>query len=277
MKISIITINYNNKEGLRNTIESVVTQTYTDYEYIIIDGGSNDGSIDIIRQYADKISYWVSEPDKGIYNAMNKGIVQARGEYLNFMNSGDVFYNNETLASVVDTLDADIVSGKTYYEGGVHGFFKDKITMLDLYRKTLPHQASFIKRNLFDKRKYDETLKIASDWKFFVEAIVFDNCSFRNIDNIICAFDGKGISARIPFKFIDDEQEQIRRLLLPPRILADYKYLYYANSPILELTPAFNRTIGFQKFIYKLIKVLISIHNKIGKKQKYSFGYESNL
>jgi glycosyltransferase involved in cell wall biosynthesis len=89
MKLSVITINYNNAIGLRKTIESVVNQTFRDYEYIIIDGGSTDGSVDVIKEYADKIDYWVSEPDKGIYNAMNKGVAAAHGEYTNFLNSGD--------------------------------------------------------------------------------------------------------------------------------------------------------------------------------------------
>lgn len=96
-KFSIITINYNNKEGLRKTIESVVGQSFRDFEYIIIDGGSTDGSIEVIKEYAGKVDYWVSEPDKGIYHAMNKGVLQAHGEYLNFMNSGDEFYNNGVL------------------------------------------------------------------------------------------------------------------------------------------------------------------------------------
>ena len=89
MKLSVITINFNNRDGLRKTIESVVNQTYNDFEYIIIDGGSTDGSVDVIKEYADRIDYWVSEPDKGIYNAMNKGIDVAKGEYCIFMNSGD--------------------------------------------------------------------------------------------------------------------------------------------------------------------------------------------
>ena len=90
-KISIITINYNNCEGLRRTIESVVNQTCRDFEYIIIDGGSTDGSVDVIKRYADNIDYWVSEPDKGIYNAMNKGIRMATGDYVQILNSGDMF------------------------------------------------------------------------------------------------------------------------------------------------------------------------------------------
>ena len=88
-KLSIITINLNNAEGLRKTIPSVISQTYCDFEYIVIDGGSTDGSVDVIKKYADKLSYWVSEPDAGIYNAMNKGIRKAGGEYCQFLNSGD--------------------------------------------------------------------------------------------------------------------------------------------------------------------------------------------
>ena len=116
MKFSIITINYNNVEGLRNTIKSVVNQTYTDYEFIIIDGGSTDGSVEVIKEYANIITYWVSEPDKGIYNAMNKGIEVANGEYLNFMNSGDCFYNNDVLQKVADYhLEKDMIVGHDYH------------------------------------------------------------------------------------------------------------------------------------------------------------------
>ena len=97
MKYSIITVNYNNRDGLRATIESVVNQTYRDYEFIVIDGGSTDGSTDVLKEFDDKITYWVSEPDKGIYNGMNKGIAKATGDYLNFMNSGDCFYNEKVL------------------------------------------------------------------------------------------------------------------------------------------------------------------------------------
>ena len=100
MKLSIITVNLNNLEGLKKTYESVVCQTFTDYEWIVIDGGSTDGSREFIEQHQDKFAYWCSEPDKGIYNAMNKGIMRAKGEYLNFMNSGDCFACKETLAGV---------------------------------------------------------------------------------------------------------------------------------------------------------------------------------
>ena len=115
MKLSVITINFNNRDGLRKTIESVVNQTFKDFEYIIIDGGSTDGSVDVIKEYADRIDYWVSEPDKGIYNAMNKGIDVAKGEYCIFMNSGDCFYVNDVYENVFRELDGvDIIIGDSY-------------------------------------------------------------------------------------------------------------------------------------------------------------------
>ncbi len=89
MKLSIITINKNNAYGLRKTIQSVINQTYSNIEYIIIDGASTDGSIDVIKKFEDKIDWWASEPDTGIYNAMNKGIKIATGDYCQFLNSGD--------------------------------------------------------------------------------------------------------------------------------------------------------------------------------------------
>ena len=111
-KLSIITINRNNAAGLRKTIESVVSQTYTDFEYIIIDGASTDGSVEVIKEYAEATLpcgeglgerlYWVSEPDKGIYNAMNKGILKAQGEYLLFLNSGDWLVDKDVIKSFID-------------------------------------------------------------------------------------------------------------------------------------------------------------------------------
>ena len=99
-KLSIITINLNNKEGLEQTIKSVHSQTHLDIEHLIIDGGSTDGSLDIINKYADKLYYWVSESDKGIYDAINKGIDKATGEWLSIMNSGDIFCDNTTVEDV---------------------------------------------------------------------------------------------------------------------------------------------------------------------------------
>ena len=112
MTLSIITINYNNAAGLEKTIKSVISQTCKRYEFIIIDGGSKDGSKDIIEKYQDQITYWVSEPDNGIYNAMNKGVKVAKGEYCIFMNSGDIFVDNDVIRDVFNIgFSADIITG----------------------------------------------------------------------------------------------------------------------------------------------------------------------
>ena len=114
MKLSVITVNFNHKEGLKNTINSVICQKdFDDYEFIVIDGGSTDGSKDVIVENSSRISYWVSEKDGGIYNGMNKGIKVAKGEYLIFMNSGDTFYNDHVLADVFyQNCEAEFIVGQ---------------------------------------------------------------------------------------------------------------------------------------------------------------------
>ena len=167
MKYSIVTINYNNAEGLRRTIQSVVSQTYADYEYLIIDGGSSDGSVNAIKDYEDRISYWVSEKDGGIYNAMNKGVKVAHGEYLIFMNSGDVFYNSDVLKNIREELhDEDILVGKVFIDDNNNIISpppQRELSMYHLFSGSIPHQGTFIKTLLQKKYPFDETLKISSD------------------------------------------------------------------------------------------------------------------
>ena len=175
-KFTIITINYNNKVGLQKTIKSVFDQSFGDYEYIIIDGGSTDGSEEVIEQCAARLSYWVSESDKGIYHAMNKGIAQAHGEYLVFMNSGDCFHDSSVLEWVAaQKLDVDIAIGTVECVGT--GRLKvppcNDLSMMDLCRNHPPHQAAFIRRALFEKGGFDESLVLVADWSFFVDRLIF--------------------------------------------------------------------------------------------------------
>ena len=197
MKLSIITINYNNKEGLYRTIESVIQQTLKEYEWIIIDGGSKDGSYELIRKYQEYFAYWCSEPDKGIYNAMNKGIKQAHGDYLLFMNSGDVFYNNTVLQRVEGVnSNADLILGQVVRMDNnllIRKYF-DNILM-QLYLDTLNHQGTFIRASLFNDNLYDENLRIASDWKFWLDAIIRKNASVEILDIIVAKQDMTGISS----------------------------------------------------------------------------------
>ena len=261
-KFSIITINYNNKEGLRKTIESVVGQSFRDFEYIIIDGGSTDGSIEVIKEYAGKVDYWVSEPDKGIYHAMNKGVLQAHGEYLNFMNSGDEFYNNGVLQEVAPSLDSDIVVGKIVHGTEVWGFHKEDITLMDLIRGTVLHQASFFRKELFDENRYDENYKIVSDWKFYIQTLIFNNVTFRNIRSIVCRFVPGGVS-ETSAGTRDLERRRVYKELFPDRMIKDYIRLEKVESPLLELIPELNKTAGLHQMAYKLVCALLWVHGKI--------------
>lgn len=251
MKLSIITINYNNAEGLRKTLASVATQTFCDFEHIIVDGGSTDDSVDIICQYADNEAIrpenskadnlasspnhlitsspiaWISEKDKGIYNAMNKGIEialgkrivnsfnrselvedknkgikMASGEYLLFLNSGDYLVDELTLEKVFEEANGvDIIYGDriNVYEDGSQkkvNYFPDKITGSFMYHSMISHQASFIKSDLFVKYGlYREDLKYASDWEFFLKTFLLYNCTYQHIHQYVVYFDCLGISS----------------------------------------------------------------------------------
>lgn len=264
MKYSIITINYNNSEGLRKTIESVVNQTFKDFEFIIIDGGSTDGSVDIIKEYSNKKYYWVSEPDKGIYNAMNKGILKAHGEYLNFMNSGDCFYDENVLSNISKKeFNEDIVTGKYVLSNSPHyirGLKNNNITFLDLYYGIICHQATFFKKDLFEKELYDESYKLVADWKYYTKTLINQNGSFRQLDDIIVYYDCTGISSG-GWDKVEHEYKKAMQELLPQRVLQDYARYKSIQSPLLELIPEFNNSVGFEKLIYKIVKTLIKIRN----------------
>lgn len=223
MKLSIITINYNNREGLRKTIESVVNQTCQDFEYIVIDGGSTDGSAEVIKEYSDKIDYWVSEKDNGIYDAMNKGIDKAKGEYCQFLNSGDDLYDNYVIEQIHPNLnESEIVVGKIFLSN-IASPSEDipSVSMLRLFSKSLPHSSAFISTPLLKKYHYDPTLRIVSDWKFFIQSLIFDNASYKFVNIIVSKFDTDGISSQNT-ALVMKEREQVIKELLPERIRMDY-------------------------------------------------------
>lgn len=261
MRYSIITINYNNKDGLRRTIESVVSQTCRDFEYIIIDGGSTDGSADVIAEYADRITYWVSERDKGIYNAMNKGVKQAHGDYCLFLNSGDVFYDIGVLERLrIPESFPDIVVGKLVSSNDGKELFRvpEELTMYHLYSSTLPHQASFIRTSILLKFPYDESLRIVSDWKFFVETIILHQCSVFIVDEIIARFDMTGVSTSNNERTWQ-EKEAVMRNLLPPRVLDDYKRMKESECLTQTLTPQLRKHYRIDKILFSLGKSLLKL------------------
>ena len=198
--IDIITINKDNKEGLEKTINSVINQTFFHMvNFIIIDGDSTDGSKEIIKQYADKLYYYKSEPDNGIYNAMNKGVEASVSPYLLFLNSGDYLSENNVLEKVFQYLDGtDIIYGNEWkvnerYKSPYEAIYPNKLDESFFRRTSLPHQSTFIKRDLLIQHPYDEGYKIISDWKLFIEAFRTGK-SYKHIPFIVSVYDCSGFS-----------------------------------------------------------------------------------
>jgi glycosyltransferase involved in cell wall biosynthesis len=247
LKLSIITVNLNNKYGLQKTLLSVLSQTVNFFEFIIIDGASSDGSVELIIQNRNRISFWLSEPDSGIYHAMNKGIRAAKGEYVLFLNSGDFLVDNEVLNNVFKGSNTeDLLYGKSYISKEGKPIYTtphpDSLTLEFFYTRTISHQAAFIKRSLFDRFGYDrEDLMIYADLDFWIRTIILNNCSTKKIDIIISDYNLEGISGKPCNKEL--AKAEIKDVLsknIPLRILADYenlneerkqmKALYWAKS-----------------------------------------------
>lgn len=205
-KVTIITVNYNNCHGLERTINSVALQSYSDMEYIIIDGGSTDKSVDIIKRNESVVSFWVSEKDNGIYNAMNKGIGFAHGEYLLFLNSGDYFVDRNVLSRIFDNslnVNEDLLIGRQRFidiknnkKGISPKLYVDEINMEFFLSSTLPHQSTFIKRSLFDMcGVYDETYRVCADWVFWVKSVIENNCAMRILPFAVSYMEDGGVSS----------------------------------------------------------------------------------
>jgi glycosyltransferase involved in cell wall biosynthesis len=230
-KLSIITINYNHLDGLKRTVESVINQTWQEFEYIVIDGGSTDGSAAYIESQSNNIDYWVSEPDSGIYNAMNKGIAKATGEYLLFLNSGDHLFNITVLeknhAHLVNQdliyFDWQLVEGKKYKIVP----YPDELQFSHLFFGSLPHQATFTKKELFGLvGLYDEQLKIVSDWKFMILALFHYKCSYKHVKETLSTFYYDGISRQVDFS---SEREQVLEEYFSEYVL-DYKAILVSET-----------------------------------------------
>lgn len=247
MKLSIITINYNNAEGLRKTLASVASQTYRDIEHIIIDAASTDGSVDVIRDYesANRSSVhpltivWSSKKDKGIYNGMNIGIQRATGDYIQILNSGDILAANDVTERMMNALYT--VHSTPYTENGFPAILygnmikKDYTTgkiigtsgeveysLRQYYNSTMNHDCCYIRRDLFEiYGLYDENLKIVSDWKWFLQVIGLGHVKPIYVDIDVTIFDANGIS-EANLKLRNRERRQVLEELLPPTVLADY-------------------------------------------------------
>lgn len=273
-KLSIITINYNNLTGLQRTLGSVINQTWNEFQYIVIDGGSADGSAAFIEKHSKNIDYWVSEPDNGIYNAMNKGINAATGEYLLFLNSGDDL--NDLMAleeNHIHLKEKDII----YFDINVIGdgvcFVKKCPTIMTfsyLYRETLPHQSTFIRKELFEKiGYYDEDIKIVSDWKFFIIALIKHNATYKHVDTVISTFYLDGIS------FFEDYSNDRRQVLNEyfSEYVSDYDELFtsrnelvkhqnYLNTNRLKMLSEIEKTAKGRKIVSIFLRLIIIFFSK---------------
>ncbi|MGZ4078691.1 MAG: glycosyltransferase family 2 protein, partial [Bacteroidia bacterium] len=222
-KLSIITINFNDQLGLSKTIKSVISQTISDFEFIIIDGASSDKSLDIIKHYADKISSWVSEKDNGIYDAQNKGIAKATGDYILFLNSGDCFYNEhivENFYNFLKTNSKKIIYGNSnVLNADGSSYFihpPEKLNLNFWYANTLTHQAVFFHNELFRKYgSFDPQYKFASDFEFLFKIYVKEPAEFVYFKELICNYDNTGLTSK----------DEYHKLILMERKIILQKYI----------------------------------------------------
>lgn len=221
MILSIITINYNNRTGLQKTVDSVKNQTCKDFEWIVIDGGSTDGSKELIAHNQDAITYWCSEPDRGIFNAMNKGVKHANGDYCLFLNSGDRLHDNRVIEKVIPHLfDDDFITGNecvvdSQYE---EVRIRKNPTVFDKYQLLIGclwHQSTFIRTSLLKERPYDETFRVVGDWETTFYQLVLNKKTYKHVDLLISDFVEGGISTDL--KYAREESKCTIDRYLPQR------------------------------------------------------------
>ena len=255
---------------MQKTISSVLSQTINFFEFIIIDGASSDGSVELIAQNQDRISFWLSETDSGIYQAMNKGIRAAKGEYVLFLNSGDFLVDDEVLNNVFKgSCTEDLLYGRSYISREDKVIYTtphpDKLTLEFFYTQTISHQAAFIKRSLFDRfGYYREDLKIYADLDFWLRTIILNNCTTKKLDIIVADYNLDGISGK-PYneELAKVERKEVLSKNIPPRILADYEN---RKTERIQLQPLY--WAGSVKPIKALISVLYQIALRVNGMKK---------
>ena len=266
MKLTIVTINYNNAEGLRKSLASVASQTYKSIEHIIVDAASTDGSVDVIREYAQKVEsreprvkrvIWTSEPDCGIYDGMNKGIRKATGSYVQILNSGDILAAPDVTERMMYAIE-DCEYPAILYGNMIRDFGNGKLsrdlakckklnskemlhaeevewTMHDFIKGTVNHDPTYIRRDLYEKYGlYDENLKICSDWKWFVNAVVFGEEKLYYVPIDVTIFDTTGIS-ETNLTFREQERHAELEKVLPAAILKDYDTWHFSINQLKRL------------------------------------------
>ncbi len=266
MKISVITICYNDPD-IEKTCESVVNQSFQDFEWIVIDGGSNSQTIQRLNKYRNRMNIFVSEKDNGVYNAMNKGIKAAKGEYLQFLNAGDCYYENESLRNAYENLTGeDLVYGDLKYEQGEKTFIKkspDKIPYGWFRKECLPHPSTFIKKELFEKYgTYNEKYNIVSDFEKWIQWIDVYNCSYKHIPYIISIHNFNGRSS------VADEEHINERTEVVEKYYGTKKYIKLFKIPLLKILKTKKET---KCYLFGFIPMFTS------KARKMKLGVSYNL
>lgn len=279
MILTIITVNLNNSAGLEKTMQSVLNQTRKDIQYVVVDGSSTDGSVEVIRRFENLFGErlkWVSEPDSGIYNAMNKGMRMADGDYLQIMNSGDILASDDVTERMLAELEKHGYPAMLY--GNMIKCFPDghkvldrsfegkPITMLDMYTGTLNHNPTYIQRGLFEKYgNYDEKLRIVSDWKWFLNAIIFggEEPVYANVN--VSLFDMNGVS-ETNAELVKKERSAVLESLLPKALLADYEDHSFMIGQMIRIKrhPLIYRIVWFlERCLFKIEKSANRRKNRI--------------
>ena len=278
MILTIITINRNNAAGLEKTMRSVATQTCKDYDYVVVDGASTDNSVEVIKGlegcFGEKLK-WISEPDKGIYNAMNKGIEMASGEYLEFLNSGDILASNYVVELICNKLKEfgypsilygnmlkDLSNGRIVRD---RCFAGEQVTLLGMYRGCLNHSPAFIRKSLFEKYNlYNENLHICSDWEWYTKAIVLgeETPSYTDID--VTLFDMTGISETNK-ELLERERRSLLQEMVPRGILTDYDN-WFQDIKLMERIKRYSWIYSIIKFIERVLFKFEKAHKEYIKK-----------
>lgn len=273
LKLSIITINYNDAVGLQKTFNSTISQSCADFEHVIVDGASPDNSVEVIKKYAAEASAkgikvtWISEKDKGIYNAMNKGIRMARGEYIEILNAGDILASVEVVEKMYAALEEkdypELLYGnmiKVSADSKVVGKSKETpYSFLNYFISTLNHDCAYIKRSLFGEDRYglyDEELKIVSDWKWYTEAIGLGTVFPVYVDIDVTIFDATGISETNLAKR-NEERAKVLKAITPPAVWEDYNQHSFHLEQIKRLKryPLFYKLVWFiERCLFKFEK-----------------------
>ena len=215
MKFSIITVNFNNKAGIIKTIESVVKQTFNDFEFIVIDGCSTDGSVEYIIDNSNFFSYWVSENDKGVYHAMNKGLKIAKGDYCIFLNSGDYFHDSNVLKNALSLIkyNPSLVYGLIEWEN-TKQLWNPRRDLKDYemaFQSLIPHQGCFFDTELVKKMGgYQEKYKVISDWGLMLQ-LIQHKFEIQKIDMLVSICEKQGISSSLEHKIIKERLDFLFR------------------------------------------------------------------